>query len=53
MMFVHLRVGALVFIFVGHEEEEGVHTWNTEAWSLYSAVLQFTIRITAVYTKLS
>lgn len=25
---IHLRVGALIFIFVGHEEEEGVHTWN-------------------------
>lgn len=26
---VELRVGALVFVLIGHEEEEGVHTWKS------------------------
>lgn len=36
MNTTNLRVGALVFVLVGHEEEEGVHTWNEEQQSVRS-----------------
>ena len=30
VMFSHLRVAALIFVFVAHEEEEGIHPWDTK-----------------------
>lgn len=31
----YLRVGALIFVFIGHEKQERVHTWNTK-YSFYN-----------------